>query len=34
VTNTVPLAEVPDRLAAMNNFETSGIEVVDFSASP
>jgi alcohol dehydrogenase len=34
VTNTVPLVEVPDRLAAMNDFGTSGIEVVDFSASP
>nr|WP_256388492.1 zinc-binding dehydrogenase [Haladaptatus sp. W1] len=32
VTNTVSLAEVPDRLAAMNDFETSGIEVVEFSA--
>ncbi|WP_435157097.1 zinc-dependent alcohol dehydrogenase family protein [Haladaptatus sp. DFWS20] len=31
VTKTVGLAEVPDRLEAMSNFDTSGIEVVDFS---
>ena len=31
VTKTVSLADVPDRLAAMNDFGTSGIEVVEFS---
>ena len=31
VTKTVSLADVPDRLAAMNDFGTAGIEVVEFS---